>query len=271
LNLRCRRSTLTSPPSLNIFFALVFAGLAGCTTLQPIPTEAPTRPWEAAQLREALAQRQEQFHSLKAAARVNYSGPDGKSGFDEAVFVQRPDRLRLETLSLLGTLLVVTANNKEIIGYDPRGGIYVRGQGSKANLLKVTKIPLELDEMTALLLGLPPVDARTPAQQNGNTLIFASPSGRKDTISFESNQPVPTKWERVDARGQIELIASFADYVQTPAGLFPSKILIESPQQNKRLEIRFQEPELNVAIPNDLFSQQKPANVKEYPIEALGK
>jgi len=118
---------------------------------------------------------------------------------------------------------------------------------------------------------LPPVDARTPAQQNGNTLIFASPSGRKDTISFESNQPVPTKWERVDARGQIELTASFADYVQTPAGLFPSKILIESPQQNKRLEIRFQEPELNVAIPNDLFSQQKPANVKEYPIEALGK
>ena len=271
MNLRCQRRTCTCPRILNILLTAIFAVLAGCTTVtvQPIPTEAPTRPWDAEQLRDAIAQRREKFQSMRALARVDYSGPEGKNSFQEAVLVQRPDRLRLETLTMLGAILIVTANNKEIIGYSPRDGIYVRGQGSKANLLKLTKIPLELDEMTALLLGLPPVDDRAPSQLDGNSLTFTS-SGRKDVVSFELNEAVPTKWQRVDGRGQIELSASFADYIQTPAGLFPSKILIESPQQKKRLEARYEQPELNVSLSNDLFSQPKPPNVKEYPIEALG-
>ena len=272
MNLRCRRRTPTCPRILNILLATLLAVLAGCTTttVQPIPTGAPSRPWEAAQLRDALAQRREQFQSMKTLARVDYSGPEGKNGFQEAVLVQRPDRLRLETLTMLGAILVVTVNNKEIVGYHPREGVYVRGQASKANLQKYTQIPLELDEITALLLGLPPVDAKGQSELNENSLVFVSNKGR-DVVSFELKEPVPTKWQRMDSSGRVELSASFADYIQTPAGLFPSTILMESPQQKKRLEIRFQEPELNASIPNELFSQQKPPNVKEFPIEALGK
>jgi hypothetical protein len=272
LTLPRRRRTLPCAQNLPIFRVALLAFLAGCATVpvQPLPTEAPTQRWERAQMLDALAQRREQFQSLRALARVNYSGPDGKNGFQEAVLVVRPDRLRLETLSMLGAILIVTVNSKEIVGYHPREGLYVHGQRSRANLQKYTQIPLELDEITALLLGLPPVDPRAPAQQDGNALVFASASGRKDRVSFESNQPVPTKWERLDGRGQIELSATFTDHIQTPAGPFPSKIVIDSPQQKKRLEIRYQEPELNASIAADLFSQQKPPNVKELPIEAIG-
>ncbi|HTN70969.1 MAG TPA: DUF4292 domain-containing protein, partial [Methylomirabilota bacterium] len=239
MNLRCRRRPLACPRTLNIFVTALLAVLAGCTAVivRPVLTQAPAGRWEAGQMLDALAQRRQQFHSLRAAARVAYAGPDGKNGFDEAILIQRPDRLRLETLTMLGAILIVTVNDKEIIGYYPRDGIYVRGQGSKANLLKVTKIPLELDEMTGLLLGLPPLDAREPAQSDGNSLTFAS-NGRKDRVSFELNEAVPTKWQRVDGDGQVELSASFNDYIQTPAGFFPSRILIESPGQKKQLEIR---------------------------------
>lgn len=272
MNLRWRRRTPICPRSPNILLATILVVLAGCTTttVQTIPTEAPTRPWEAAQLRDAIAQRREKFQSLRALANVDYSGPDGKNGFQEAVLVQRPDRLRLETLSMLGAILVVTVNNKEIVGYHPREGVYVRGQASRANLQKYTQIPLELDEITALLLGLPPVDAKAPSELNENSLTFASNTG-KDVVSFESKEAVPTKWQRMDSSGRVELSASFTDYIQTAAGLFPSQILMESPQQKKRLQIRYQEPELNASIPNEVFSQPKPVNVKEYPIEALGK
>ena len=273
MSFRFRRRPPTCAQNLIVFLIGVLGLLAGCTTVgvKPIPTEAPTGQWQAAQMVEALAQRREQFRALKTAARVNYSGPDGKNSFDEAVLVQRPDRLRLETLSLLGTILLVTVNDKEIIGYYPRDGIYVRGARSKANLLKYTQIPLEPDEITALLLGLPPVDPKASGQQDGNALAFTLAGGRKDVVSFESNQAVPTKWERVDGRGQAELSATFSDYIQTPAGLFPSKIVMEALQQKKRLEIRYQEPEINAALSNDLFSPPKPPNVKEYPIEALSK
>src|SRR5918999_1005426 len=154
--------------------------------------------------------------SGRGLTRLDYAGPDGKGNVQEAVLVQRPDQLRLETLTFLGAVLIVTVNDREIIGYHPREGIFVRGARNKENLLRYTQIPLELNEMTALLLGLPPVDTNAPRRQEGNTLIF-SPNGRKqDAVTFESQTPVPTKWERFNEAGAVELSARFLDYVSTP-------------------------------------------------------
>jgi hypothetical protein len=266
-----KQPLVVSCQSLKLFIlAVVGLGLAGCATVSPPEPQLPAPKWEAAELMKSIAQRREQVRSLRALARVDYAGPDGRHSFQEAVVVQRPDRLRLETLSYLGAILIVTANDKEIVGYHPREGVFVRGRRSKENLLRYTKIPLELDEITSLLIGLPPVEPSAPWKQEGNTLIF-SPNGRKqDAVAFESQQPVPTKWERFNASGAVELSARFSDYVSTPAGLFPSKISIEAPLQKKKLEIRYQEPELNGKISADLFIQQKPAHAQEVPIEAIG-
>jgi hypothetical protein len=267
-----RRAAAAPLHRFGAFFLLVMAALSACTTVTP--TLAPTPPqapqWEAGQLIESINQRRAQFRSLRALARINYTGPEGKHGFDEAVLVQRPDRLRLETLSLLGAILIVTANEKEIVGYHPREGVLVRGQSSKANLLRYTQIPLELDEITALLSGLPPVDGSAASRLEGNSLIFP-PSGQvKDSLAFESEWPVPTRWQRYNGDGAVELTGHFSDYITTPAGLFPAKIILEAPLQKKTLEIRFKEPELNASIQADLFFQQKPPHVQEIPIEMIG-
>ena len=226
--------------------------------------------WESDKLIDSLTQRKKQFQSLRALARIDYAGPEGKQGFQEAVVVQRPDRLRLETLTFLGAILIVTANPKEIVGYHPREGVFVRGEPTKENLRRYTQIPLELEEVAALLMGLPPVETNAPWNQEGNLLIF-SPKGRKqDSVAFESQQPVPTRWERFNSDGKVELSAQFSDYVATPAGLFPTHVVFEAHLQKKRLEIRYQEPNVNGTTSPDLFTQQKPANVKEVPIEAIG-
>ena len=259
-----------SLPSVLVFvFAVAFPGCA--TVTAPTVPRLPAPQWESAQLIESITQRRAQFRTLRSLARINYAGPEGKQGFDEAVLIERPNRLRLETLTMLGAILIVTANDKEIIGYHPRDGVFVRGQSSKANLLRYTKIPLELDEITALLAGLPPVDAAaTPWRQEGNSLIF-SPNGRlKDAVAFDSQLAVPTRWQRFNGSGAIELTAHFSDYITTAAGLFPSKINVEAPLQGKKLEILFQEPELNATIPAESFSQQKPAHAQEIPIELIG-
>jgi hypothetical protein len=269
-----RRRTLVA--SLRLFFilfpaAIVAIGLTGCAAVVPPQLPRPPVPaWESAKLIQSITERREQFRSVRALARVDYAGPEGKHGIQEAVVVQRPDHLRLETLTLLGAYLIVTANDKEIIGYYPRDGVFVRGQRTKENLRRYTQIPLEIDEITALLVGLPPVEATVQWTQEGNTLI-SSPNGKKrDAVTFDLPQPVPTKWERFNADGKVELSARFADYLSTPDGLFPSLIVFEAPLQKKKLEIRYQEPELNAAIPADLFSQQIPAHVQEVPIEAIG-
>ena len=246
--------------------------ITGCATATR-PTQEPRLPpkqWATSELIDSLNQRNQQFRSLRALARLDYVGPDGKGNVQEAVLVQRPHRLRLETLTLLGAVLIVTVNDKEIIGHHSREGIFVRGPRTKENLLRYTQIPLELDEITALLMGLPPVDTRAPQRQEGPTLVF-SPNGRKqDAVTFESQLPVPTKWERFNDAGALELSARFSDYIATPAGSFPSKIQVEAQLQKRKLEIRYQEPEINASLPPEIFTQEKPAHAQELRLETLG-
>lgn len=257
---------------LSFFVVATFlVALAGCATVAPPPApQLPVPQWESSKLIESIKQRNEKFRSLRALAQVDYAGPEGKHGFQEAVIVERPDRLRLDTLTFLGAILIFTANDKELVGYHPREGVFVRGQPTRENLRRYTQIPLELQEITMLLMGLPPVDAKAPSKQEGNTLTFSSNGRKRDVLAFESPQPVPTKWERFNDDGKIELSAQFSDYVSTPVGLFPQTILSEAQLQKKKLSIRYKEPELNATIPPEQFTQQIPAHVKEVPIEAVG-
>lgn len=267
-----RRAGPAYPSAAIVLLAILAFIAAGCSTTAkpPAPPQLAAPQWESAKLIESIGQRRQQFRSLRALARVNYAGPEGKHGFEEAVLVQRPDRLRLETLTLLGAILIVTANGQEIIGYHPREGIMVRGRSSKENLLRYTQIPLELEEITALLLGLPPVEPSAPWRQDGNSLIFSLNGRIKDSLAFESQLPVPTRWQRFNGAGALELTARFSEYITTPAGLFPSKIDVDAPLQGRKLEIRFQDPEFNATIPAESFSQQKLPHVQEFPIDIIG-
>ena len=266
-----RRANLTSfRRSLFFVVGVLALELGGCATVAPPLAPKPPPLWQREQLIESITQRSKQFSSVRALAQVDYAGPEGKHGFQEAVLVQRPDQLRLETLSFLGAILIVTANAKEIIGYHPREGVFVRGDRTKENLRRYTQIPLDLEEVTSLLLGLPPVQPSVAWKQEGNALIYSPNGSKRDVVTFESQQPVPTQWERFNDAGKVELSANFSDYISTPAGLFPAKIQFEAHLQKKTLEIHYQEPEINAALPADLFSQQKPAHAQEVPIEAVG-
>ena len=276
MNRRGRRGTGSWRRNRSGLIAALLAGiLIGCSTatVPPVPRELSTRQWNPGELIEALRQRDQQFHSLRALARLDYAGPEGKNSFQEAILVQRPDRLRLETLSFLGAIMIVTVNDKEILGYLPREGAFLRGQRSPENLRRLTKIPLglEVNEIAALLLGLPPVNMSAAALQNGNSVTSPTADGGQDIVTFETNEAVPSQWERRDADGTTPINVAFSDYAATPAGLFPSRIAIESAAQKRQLQIYYQEPELNAALAAELFTQQKPANVKELPIEALGE
>jgi hypothetical protein len=256
----------------NLLVLTAVCAMIGCATVAPPPAkpQLPAKQWQAGELIHSLGERHKQFSSLRALARLDYAGPDGKGNVQEAVLVQRPDRIRLETLTFLGAVLIVTVNDREIIGYHPREGIFVRGPRTKENLFRYTQIPLELNEMTALLVGLPPVDMGAPLRQEGPALVF-SPNGRtQDVITFEAQTPVPTKWERFNDAGAVELSAQFSDFISTPAGQFPSRILIEAHLQKRKLEIRYQQPEINASLPPEIFTQEKPAHAEELRLETLG-
>ncbi|MGH7773751.1 MAG: DUF4292 domain-containing protein [Candidatus Binatia bacterium] len=257
-----------------VVLAGILLGISSCAPIAPptapLPESLPSRSKEPGELVKGLSQRVHQFRSLRALATVYYWGTDGRGGFQEAILVHRPDRLRLETLSPMGAILIVTVDADEVVGFDTREKLFYRGRSSKENLSRFTQIPLDLGELTSLLMGLPPFETQGRWQEEGNSIHRELEGGRREVITFHPSQGIPTKWEQSDSYGRIELSVLFSDFSSTNAGLFPLKISLEDNVQQRRLEIRYQEPELNVALPATLFVQQRPANVKEIPMESVG-
>ena len=171
---------------------------------------------------------------------------------------------------MLGAILILTVNGDQIAGFHPREGVFVRGESSKENLFRYTRIPLELEEMTRLLVGLPPVARASDWQIAGSSLYRGADGQEREIVTFDLQSGLPTRWHRLGADGSSQLSAAFENFSPTAAGLFPLKIIMEAAGQQRSVEIVYEEPEVNAALPAELFSQQKPANAKELPIEALG-
>lgn len=259
---------------LSGIFLGILSGILSCAPIAPQATtlseSGSSRSQDPGEFVRSLAQRVHLFRSLRTLAIVNYWGPQGRGGFQEAILVQRPDRLRLETLSPLGVTLIVTVDADEVVGFHPREGLFYRGRSSKGNLLHYTQIPLEVREITTLLMGLPPVEIQGRWEREGNSIHRDIGGGRSEVVAFHPTLGIPTEWERYGPDGEIELSALFSDFFSTPAGLFPLKISLEAHTQQKSLEISYQEPEVNVALPFALFVQEKPGNAREIPLESLG-
>jgi hypothetical protein len=255
---------------------LVFAVMLWLGSCAPVIERGPAgraepaqRSWTAEELVENLARREQQFRSLRSLAAVSYQGPEGKRSFEEAVLVERPARLRLETLSPLGAVLVVTVDGKEVAGLYPRDGLFFRSESTKNNLRHTTRIPLELSEITAVLMGLPPGVGEAGWEFQDGALQRALAGGGKEIVIFDSGLGVPTRWQRVGAGGTIEIGGSFADFSTASSNPFPLRISLHASADNMSVDLRYRDPELNVEMPPGVFAQQKPAYAKEVPIEAL--
>jgi outer membrane lipoprotein-sorting protein len=249
----------------------ILAPLWSCATLAPRPPEVfPEERRPAQELVQGLVQRNAGLKSLRALADVYYSGSDGKGSFQEVVLVHRPDRLRLETLSPMGAVLILTASGDEITGFHTREGVFYRGKSSIENLYRFTQIPLAVNEVTAVLMGIPPVAGGGEWKREGPAIMRELGGGWKETVTFHPSQLLPIRWQRLDPSGKVEMSARFSDFINTPAGQFPLKIVLEAPTQQRRLAIVYKEPELNVDLASALFMQQKPENAREVSLDSLG-
>lgn len=252
--------------------AAVLAALSGCSWFRgPAPPEVyPDERRAARELIDNLQKRSAALKSLRTLASVYYTGADGKGGFREIVLVRRPDRLRLETLSPLGALLIVTASAEEIAGFHTREGVLYRGKSSPQNLYRYTHIPLGLDELTSVLVGLPPLAPGSEWKNDGPEIVRDLGGGWKDAVVFQAGEPLPLRWQRKNPAGEVEVSAHFGEFSRTAAGLFPMRIVLESPTQNRKLEIDYKEPEVNVELAPALFVQKKPDKAREVSLDSVG-
>lgn len=238
---------------------------AGCAVREPAPAPAP-RPVASPVLASRLAERNQALQSLRSLARVSYRVSRERGAFDAAVLVRRPHRLRLEAFSLVGAALIVTVDDGEVTGFLPSEARYYRGRTSRENLFRATQILLELDEMVALLMGLPPVDSGAGWDAEAPDLRRTLPDGSTDVLTFDPDGTAPVGWRRLGPNGEPQYVATFEDFSDTPFGRFPLKITLETPPLRRFYQIRYDKPELNVALPESHFVQKLPEGAVRVPL-----
>ena len=245
----------------------VAALLSGCAPRTPVRAPAPA-PVRAENLQALLGQRERSLQSLRGLARINYRAAGRRGAFSAAVLLRRPHRLRLEAFSIVGAALILTVKDGEFTGFFPSEARYYRAPTSRENLFRATQLLLDLDEMVALLMGVPPVQSTTTWTADDLTLRRTRADGSTDIVTFDAQIPAPVRWQRLGPSGKPWYVATFEDFADAPAGPFPLKITLETPPLQRKYEIRYDEPELNVTLPESHFVQELPDGVVRIPLPA---
>ena len=237
--------------------------LAGCAAPKPAPKPVPSPNPRLAPL---LGERDRALQSLRSLARISYRTKNQRGSFDAAVLVRRPHRLRLEAFSIVGAALILTVDDGQVTGFLPSEARFYRAKTSRENLYRATQMFLELDEMVALMMGLPPVDSKAGWNAGALELRRVRADRSTDILTFDENGTAPIRWQRLGPNGESWYVAKFEEYSETAFGRFPLKITLETPPLQRTYEIRYDKPEINITLPEAHFVQDLPEGVVRVPL-----
>jgi len=249
------------------------AGLAvsllatGCAVTRPRPVapEAAAVP-SAGALEARLQTRRDALHSLRALARLRYEDPDGAHTSREALIVARPDRLRVEVLSVFGALFVVTADNGHLAAYARQEATVYRGPASPENLSRYARVALPVRELIDVVLATPQLRPGHTARASYDAGVGAVRLSRdlddgQQSIWF-SPALVPVAAEARDADGTLRWRATFAEFEEHGGVPVATHVTLDLTPFASSIDIALEDVDVNPNLDNSLFALQTPPGSK---------
>lgn len=253
---------------------MVVAACGLATACQPgklrpvLPSTVPS----AERLVAALAERRTSVRSLRGFAQIAYESGDDNIGARHAVLVRRPDHFRLEVLSPLGALAVIASDAKELVVYARREAKIYRGPATAGSVGAYTQVPVEVADVTSILLGTPPERAATgPAtvtrdeEAQAFKLTIPVALGRH-LVWFEPGTLVPIASETPLPDGR-RLRVAFGEYRDIGTLRFPHAIDMRAEPGDRVVRVRYASPSLNTDIADTLFEFPPREGLQELVIE----
>lgn len=233
--------------------------LAGCATARGprIPATVPLAvgdPRPAADL-ASLEHLAKERRALRARAKVALESPSGGSTARQILLVERPARLRVEVLGLLGQrVAILTTDGRHYDLYRSGSSALERGQMRPSILWEVAGVPLTPEAAVRLLLAAPP-----PPRD-----------GRPPSALGDAKGGIQLRWPTAalefDARGRLRryqllrpgvaaplLDVRFDDYAEVDGKSFPHRLHLVFPSSATRVDVSYQSVELNPPLSPELF------------------
>ena len=242
-----------------LLVGILLLSLTGCSAVRKISTRGrPEVMPTAAQLQAALEQRRAQVRSLRALARLQYRHPEGPNVSREAIVVERPDRLRVEVLSMvLGAVFVLTARDNAFTAYARGEDKIYRGVASPQNMWRYARIGLPIVDLVDLVLGTPPQRPATWTHvtfdsDTGWVQLSQDVEGGVLIVWFEDT--LPRAAEMRDSYGEVQWRAMFSKYEEHDGIAIATRIRAEVPDRDHSVKIDLDDIDLNPTLDPATFT-----------------
>lgn len=238
--------------------------LAGCAVApEAVRPSLPDRPevfLEHLQAEEAAVK------TMRGLASVRYEGPAGQGSATQGIVVALPDRVRLETLSPMGTaVLLIAIRGNELTMYAPARHEYGAGPATRETLGRLARVPVPPGPLLRLLAGLPPLpirpgDPRVKLAVETTAIRVESVDGPFwQRVWSGPNGMAPARGELGEASGPL-LTYTFGERRQLNGALFPFAVRVEEGATGTRLAIQYQTVRLNEPVEAGLFQLPRPTD-----------
>jgi len=243
---------------------LVATLLDGCAAWRPPSPHRPPDPLPSvAQLDAALAQRRSALQGLRALARLRYTDGTDSTSARQALVIARPDRVRVEVLSMLGAVFLLVADHGQLSAYVRDEHTVYRGAASPRNLARYARIGLPIEALVDLLLATPVAgDGRRRAEvsfdpQRDAVLLQRTSDGDTYRVWF-SDQVLPVAAELCDPAGETAWRARFEEYREAGGLAVATHVAVELPASAQAMDLVLQDVDVNPRVDPAIFALQVP-------------
>lgn len=246
-----------------VFAIGVALALAGCPDKFRRPDNAIEDP---AVVLGAVERRSQAITALNALVSLEVWEKSERVRLKQMFIVERPDKLRVDTLSPFGQpLSSMASDGRDITIYSLDEKRYWTGTASPRNLARLIPIGVEGEELSALLRGGAPVIGHQTARlswdgENGWYRVDLQGDGRRQRLSLE-----PAALRVVESRvwrdGALQYRARFGDYSGDDEAAIPRRMRFEVPMEALQIDLRVEEHEVNRPIDPAVFRIDPPRGV----------
>jgi len=255
-----------------VFYLLLLISIACCSHLRPAPSPYAGQCPPEDELLAAV--RVPAPPVLKAIAKIKVESPDGNFSVKELIVAQKPNRLRLETLSPLGQPgFYAATDGQELFLFDPSENIYYHGSSTPRNLGLIIPLHLALEDMVPVILGSIPLihhdaDAtRCTANENGYVMrLEGRDDGTAQVLTLSRNELRVAASENYVNDG-LTWSVNYADYEITGSMAFPRTVTVFLPSEKTTVRISYKKVEFLPEIDPSLFRLSAPRGAKIVPLE----
>lgn len=257
---------------LNIFLCC-FAGIIFISSC------APTRRYGGDPLDEQVAQSlktgwlqvAEEVQSIQGLAQVHVQAPLSSMTGQQVLLVDKPDKIRSETLSPFGIpIMTFTANSGQLNVHLPSQNTYYRGLASAENLGLFSQIPLDIPFLIEILLYQPPLinawqEKAYRLNDEGWILVRHGTLQRQELVFNKSRRLVEAAFFEDNA---LKIKIHYKNFSED-SDQYPRKLILEVPEKHAKIELDFSSVKVNAPLKQGVFTLNPPqgATVVYLPVE----